>query len=551
MNLEVFQKLEKRQIKNDLALPFWLFETEEVIVSKKRFIKAFLFNKEFDHKNIEQITFMRNGIEYSSDKFNVVSEYKDENIVGVAFEIPADGLNTDITILKEIVDNKTYSSSGNVVTYSENKSPSEDDYLKEKFEGYKTHHTVYPSITDKYWQCSCGRIHRIDCNECSCGLTKEVAEEIINFNFEENHIRDWCEKTIEFDVNKSFKENIDDFTNNFSTKYGIEGQKLLNCLNIDEENDKYAKLVEEDKAEKKEAKKRNTIIKIVCTIVIVTLTCVFTLIPNCRSYFNYRFLTNNYQEKYKGLSALNVLDSQEQANKFFKKEAESLFSEKSYKTVLSMIKNDSKYVTSIDESTEGFVFHDKDLEKIYKESLYQLSLENLNNGTDIESTITVFDGLGDYKDSSQKLKDAKWAYIKENFDSTNLETYKYLKELKSENYHGADDAFKELYDWKVYITINNNLRIKYYGDAEASISVSGGEPDETKKMRHKITYANGDIEYGDWITVHSGYNEWSFSFNSNSLVRPGWFQSDTKVEVLSEDRQVLGYTYAIVFKNSN
>ena len=372
MNLEVLHRLEETQIKNDLALPFWLYKTEEVFVCNRRFIKAFLFNKGFDHKNIEQITFICNGIEYTSDKFSVVSEYKDENIVGVAFEIPADDTDADITIVKEVVDNKAYSPSGNMVTYSENKPPREDDYLKVKIEGYRAHHTVYPNITDKYWQCSCGRIHSIDCNECSCGLTKEVAEEIINFNFEENHIKDWCEKTIEFDVNKSFQENIDDFVNDFSTKYGIDGQKLLDCLNIEEENLRYTKLVE-DTAKKEKANKSQRKIDFICVSIIVVTVCVFTLIPSCRLYFKYRFLTMDYREQYQELSTLNVLDSQKQANKIFKRKMKLLYSEKQYLQIINMVKYDSKYVTTVDESASGYEFHDEDIERMYNEALYHFS----------------------------------------------------------------------------------------------------------------------------------------------------------------------------------
>lgn len=551
MNLEVLNILEKRQIKNDPTFPFWLYKTEEVLVSKKCFIKAFLFNKEFDHKNIEQVTFIRNGVEYSINKFNVVSEYKDENIVGVAFEIPTDDLAVDITIVKEVVDDKTYISTGNLVTYSENKPPREDDYLKEKIEGYKAHHAVYPNIADTYWQCSCGRIHLNDCDECSCGLTKEIAEEIVNFNFEENHIKDWCEKTIKLDINKPFQENIDNFVNDFSTKYGIDGQKLLDRLNIEKENIRYTKLVEEDKAEKEKAKKTKRIIGIVCGIVIVALTCVFTLIPSYRSYFKYRFLTSDYQEKYIGLSSLNTLDSQNQANNAFKKRMRSLYSKKEYKQLLNMIRNDSIYVTSIEGSVNLYVFHDDDLKDMYKEALYQYSIDNLssNDDKDIESSITNFTYLSDYKDSKNKLNDAKWAFVKKNYDSTNLRTYRYLKELIVENYDGAEDAFKELYDWKVKVTINNGASsVKYYEYTEAKIEVSGGEPDTTKRMGIKVTYPNGEEEYEDWGTIHSGGFEYSFCWENGCMTGLGPDDKYLWVSIVDENKNILEYDYIKVIK---
>ena len=148
-------------------------------------------------------------------------------------------------------------------------------------------------------------------------------------------------------------------------------------------------------------KKALTIITIVCAVVIVALTCVFATSADRRTYFKYRFLTSNYQEQYKALSSLNALDSQKQANKFFKKRMKSLYSEKKYVQVINMVRNDARYVTYIDQSVYGYEFFDKELEKFYNEALYQYSVECLNNNEDISTPIKILESLGDYKDSAQ------------------------------------------------------------------------------------------------------------------------------------------------------
>lgn len=148
-------------------------------------------------------------------------------------------------------------------------------------------------------------------------------------------------------------------------------------------------------------KKIGIIIGIVCAIVIVALTCVFATSTNRRTYFSYRFLTSNYQEQYKGLSTLNVLDSQKQANKFFKKRAKSLLSEKKYMSVINMIRNEARYVTSYSQSVYGYEFFDKELEEIYKEAQYQYSVECINKNEDIGTAVKLLISLGDYKDSAK------------------------------------------------------------------------------------------------------------------------------------------------------
>lgn len=148
-------------------------------------------------------------------------------------------------------------------------------------------------------------------------------------------------------------------------------------------------------------KKIGKIIGILCAIIIVTLTRVFVTSQDRRTYFEYRFLTNNYQEQYKGLSTLNVLDSQKQANKFFKKRAKSLLSEKKYMAVINMMRNEARYVTSYDQSVYGYEFFDKGLEKIYNEALYQYSVECINKNEDIGTAVKLLISLGDYKDSAK------------------------------------------------------------------------------------------------------------------------------------------------------
>ncbi len=148
-------------------------------------------------------------------------------------------------------------------------------------------------------------------------------------------------------------------------------------------------------------KKIGNNIGIVCAIVIVALTCVFATSANRRTYFSYRFLTSNYQEQYKGLSTLNVLDSQKQANKFFKKRAKSLLLEKKYMSVINMIRNEARYVTSYSQSVYGYEFFDKELEEIYKEAQYQYSVECINKNEDIGTAVKLLISLGDYKDSAK------------------------------------------------------------------------------------------------------------------------------------------------------
>lgn len=325
MNVKIFQVLEESQIKNDPSLPYWIYHIESVQVCGKKFFKVYLFNKEFDDKKLNFITFEHLGKEYQFANFNVVSEFKDQNIVGVAFETNIDDFNMDIRIVREIVDGREYGSSQLLDNYIRSIEPVEKSYLISKMPQYAKHHDIYPQITKNYWQCSCGRIHSNNTVNCSCGLTINDINEILNFDFEESHILDYLNKPIGYDLNKSFEQNIVDYKLQFKTSFGINPEKLIERINLKAEEEKYNELCEErnnqlieekirkqkleEKAKiaaKKRKKKFTIITSLVCICVLFAIVLNVVVIPKIK----YNSLVEKYGQEYVDtFRSLNVGDT--------------------------------------------------------------------------------------------------------------------------------------------------------------------------------------------------------------------------------------------------
>lgn len=353
-----------------------------------------------------------------------------------------------------------------------------------------------------------------------CGQTLINNKELIEFDFEENHIQDYLNKGIEYDVNKSFEDNVKSFGESINSKYGIDEHKLIDRINYDDEQNKYNLLVSKDLAKKKKKKKIRTICIVTSLTLIIAIVCLFSFAPKYKLYFEYRFLTNNYREQYQGLSQISVLDSTAQADKAFKKRMESLYKDKKYSDIVTMIRGDNKYVTTITSSGNDFKFIDSEMKEIYDDSRYEDALILLEKKQSLSSVIKTLENLGDYKDSKSKLKDAKWAYIKQNYDNYNTTTYKYLTELKNQGYTGASSAYNELYDWKVVCYAINTSE----SDDSTKVSsiyrtdttyfhyrLEGGTPGETINGIYQImTYPDGDTAKRniEWLTS-DGSSGWS------------------------------------------
>lgn len=107
--------------------------------------------------------------------------------------------------------------------------------------------------------------------------------------------------------------------------------------------------------------------------------------------------------------------------------------------------NDKKYTEAkkIFETLNGY----SDSKTKIKECDYNIAKSKISSNP--SDAIDILEDLGSYEDSEKLLKQAKMNYCKKNKDSSNATTYKYLKELKAENYSGAAALYKELYTIKI------------------------------------------------------------------------------------------------------
>lgn len=360
---EILSLLEKNDLKNDLSFPIWIYQTENIIVKNKRYFKIYLFNRYYDGAALNRITFLHNGKEYSCDSFSVVSNYNDSNVVGCAFELELEDMNSDLAIKEEIINGIIYSSSDHL-TEIHTGSIDNDDLLFLKKKGIVEN--VYPQIKKEYWICSCGRINNKD-EACRCGKSVAEAERVMNYDFDEGRINEFIStRPLGYNLEKSFAENIDSYFLEFSRVFpNIDQNKIKARFDLSEEEEKYQQLLqkkeEDDKKELASRKKRNTIMIVAgIAMAIFAAIYVFVIAP---------------------------------ANKY--KEANDLYNKKNFDEALVLFEELGTY---------------KDSEEMFVETRYQQAM-NYYATQDYENAILILDEIADRKPLAlNKGKEIKYEY---------------------------------------------------------------------------------------------------------------------------------------------
>ena len=146
----------------------------------------------------------------------------------------------------------------------------------------------------------------------------------------------------------------------------------------------------------------------------------------------------------------------------------------------------------------------QDSAKQYKETNYQYGLQLLSEER-YQQAVPIFKAVEDYKESRKKLNEAKYGYVVLNKNSTDLTTYYYLKELKSETYKDSAEIYDLLYALKVSIVFNDSETNEYaaksiskFSTWYAHVKLIGGPPLASVSLKYKINWPDGDTSSDRW-----------------------------------------------------
>ena len=122
----------------------------------------------------------------------------------------------------------------------------------------------------------------------------------------------------------------------------------------------------------------------------------------------------------------------------------------------------------------------------YSEGVYKIELK------EYENAIAILEDLNDYRDSKDKISEAKYGYVSDHYDNQNTVTYKYLTDLVALSYQDTKLMYSDLYDWRVDDLFTNlgeedfTTRKTSFGTWDivyVHYSLAGGKPGEKVRPR--------------------------------------------------------------------
>ncbi|GEM_PF-2656929 len=559
MDAKIFDRLFMSGSSNDSAFPYWIYHVEHVGMDDQHFLKVYLFNRLFDKSALDVVTFDYAGKEYRALTFSRISEYDDPNIVGCIVEVPDYDPTVNIKIVGEVVDRKTVEPAGDEVRYVKSTFPKEDDYYRKKLSQYEQR-VVFPQIRDKYWQCSCGRIHSAGEEKCFCGRTKDDISTIINFNVTESKINDFLAVPFTYDVTKSFEENIEKNKQRFAQS-GIDASVLDGRFDVETERAKYDELCAQKQAADAKKKKRTKITLI--TIASIILLAAAGYVGKTYAYpailysqAGRAFTNAEYDKSIETFEKLGEYkDSVEKIKEVKLAKANALLDQNEYERGIEILEElkTIKYIETEtvnaararkaqylfdngnyrDSSAElsGIKQKNEEWKNLWSEATYQYALQ-LENDHEYEKAIDQYYEIRGYKDSLSHRDNICYAYSAELFDSGDYILAKdYLQKIG--NVDRSSDVYKEtMYQAGLQYLKKNNYSgaigslnlVKGYKDANAQINEAKYQyvvhhKSRTDSSTHTYLKDLMTVGYRDSANIYNSLYQWKVTniyFNSSS-----------------------------------
>jgi hypothetical protein len=119
------------------------------------------------------------------------------------------------------------------------------------------------------------------------------------------------------------------------------------------------------------------------------------------------------------------------------------------------------------------------------------------------AAVELFEELGDYKDSKEKINKAKYQYVRLFENNESRTVYSYLKDLVKQDYKDSAEIYESLYRWEAIVYAINSDPYDLETDKQEfsaneeiyfHFMVLGGIPDESIRVTIETIFPNGEVD---------------------------------------------------------
>lgn len=233
---ELYQLINKKNIKNRLHSRYWIFDIESVIRKEneisKRYLKIKLFNRFLDENDALMRIYLKvNGEDVYSDVLETIPEYYNPCVKGIILERDLAEEKFEVEITGYIVNGSRENVAGEYIDHIAIDTNSRRlAAIKERFfNNHKELCKSVPSIDQKYWLCTCGFINDIRMDNClCCNSQKNIIKKIEKFS--ENDLLKDISQYIPINTRQTIDEIVEKVCRKYKEEFNISESMTKNSL---------------------------------------------------------------------------------------------------------------------------------------------------------------------------------------------------------------------------------------------------------------------------------------------------------------------------------
>lgn len=249
--LDLYQQIEKEQIKNNKFSKYWIFHVESILLKEngisKRYLKVLFFNRMMnEHNNLMRLYLNVNGKNIEKDDFVVSTEYHDANVMGFILELDLIDEAKDITIDTYVIDGKKQDLPLEYrVGFKFYDNARKYQALKNFTNTLTDDMITVPYFDHDKWVCGCGYTNHVDNTICPiCASKKDQMKELHDEELK-NIILPHCSEGLKLNINQPYHETVYQYVKEIEEKYDINMDELLTCFDMDTLETEQKRMVDE------------------------------------------------------------------------------------------------------------------------------------------------------------------------------------------------------------------------------------------------------------------------------------------------------------------